>query len=211
MKRSLNKISKLLFVTGCVSLLACNIANAAPLVYDMEQPAVRSDFAQSNKVRLQGDVRFDVPTDQKITLSLRNTDVQQVLRMFADKAGLNIVFHESAKGTVTLDLVDVSLEDAFKMVMKMTNLTYVVKEKTMMVVGTSDAEKLNLTKDNLSIVPVKYADAAYIAHFLNTNVFALNQPGLSYGPIVTTNADKNELLVKYNDLEEVLIDIRGSL
>lgn len=195
MKRSFKNISKLMLVAGCVSVLGSNIADAAPLSYDLAEPAVRTEYNAPNKIRLEGDVRFDMAQGQKINLSLRNTDVQQVLRMFADKAGLNIVFHSSAQGTVTLDLVDVSLEDAFKMVMKMTNLTYVIKDKTMMVVATSDAEKLNLTKDNISILPVKYADAAYIAHFLNTNVFSLNSSGLSYGPIVTTNSERNELLI----------------
>ncbi len=196
MKRSLKNISKLMIITGCATVLASNItANAAPLVYDMSQPAVRTDYSSPNKIRLEGDINFNTMNDQKITLSLRDTDVQQVLRMFADKAGLNIVFHESATGTVTLDLVDVSLEDAFKMVMKMTNLTYVIKDKTMLVVSTASAEKLNLTKDNIAVLPVKYADAAYLAHFLNTNIFSLNAPGLSFGPIVTTNADRNELLI----------------
>ena len=196
MKRSLKNVSKMMLVTGCATLLASGLAvNAAPLVYDMSQPAVRTDYSSPNKIRLEGDVHFNTTNDQKITLSLRDTDVQQVLRMFADKAGLNIVFHSSATGTVTLDLVDVSLEDAFKMVMKMTDLTYVIKDKTMMVVSTASAEKLNLTKDNIEILPVKYADAAYIAHFLNTNIFSLNSPGLSYGPIVTTNSERNELLI----------------
>ncbi len=196
MKRSLGNISRLLLVTGCVSVLALNIAEAAPLVYDMSQPAVRTNTSTPNKIRLEGDIHFNEAAEgQKITLSLRNTDVQQVLRMFADKAGLNIVFHESATGNVTLDLVDVNLEDAFKMVMKMTNLTYVIKDKTILVVSTAEAENLNLTKDNIAVLPVKYADAAYIAQFLNTNIFSLNAPGLSYGPIVTTNADRNELLI----------------
>ncbi len=195
MKRNLQNISKLLLIAGCVSLAAYTTADAAPLSYDLDQTAVRTEYTNPNKIRLQGDVHFDNAAGQKINLSLRKTDVQQVLRMFADKAGLNIVFHESAVGTVTLDLVDVSLEDAFKMVMKMTDLTYVIKGKTMLVVSTSKAETLNLTKDNISILPVKYADAAYLAHFLNTNVFSLNQPGLSFGPIVITNAEKNELLI----------------
>lgn len=194
MERKIKNISKLLIVTGCVSVLAYNIAVAAPLVYDMEQPAVRTEYNTPNKINLTGNVNFN-DNGQLINLSLRNTDVQQVLRMFADKAGLNIVFHQSATGTVTLDLVDVKLEDAFKMVMKMTDLTYVIKDKTMLVVSTAKAETLNLTKDNISILPVKYADAAYLAHFLNTNIFGMNTPGLSYGPIVSTNAEKNELLI----------------
>ncbi len=196
MKRSLGNISRLLLVTGCVSVLALNASESAPLVYDMSQPSVRTDLSTPNKIRLEGDIHFnEAAAGQKINLSLRNTDVQQVLRMFADKAGLNIVFHESATGNVTLDLVDVSLEDAFKMVMKMTGLTYVIKDKTILVVSTAKAETLNLTKDNIAVLPVKYADAAYLAQFLNTNIFSLNAPGLSYGPIVTTNSDRNELLI----------------
>ncbi len=194
MKKKFKNISKLLIISGCVSVLAYNMAIAAPLVYDMGQPAVRTDYTTPNKINLAGNVNFN-DNGQLITLSLRNTDVQQVLRMFADKAGLNIVFHSSATGTVTLDLVDVKLEDAFKMVMKMTDLTYVIKDNTMLVVSTSKAESLNLTKDNIMVLPVKYSDAAYLAHFLNTNVFGLNTPGLSYGPIVSTNAEKNELLI----------------
>lgn len=197
MKKSFKKVTKLLLITGCVSVLAGTAGNAAPLTYDLDQnttPTVRTNYSAPNRIRLEGDVHFD-DHGQLINLSLRNTDVQQVLRMFADKAGLNIVFHSSANGTITMDLVDVSLEDAFKMVMKMCNLTYVIKDRTMMVVGISDAEKLNLTKDNIAILPVKYSDAAYIAQFLNTNIFSLNSPGLSYGPIVTTNAEKNELLI----------------
>ena len=194
MKKSLKNISRLLLITGCMSVLVSNIVVAAPQTYDMGTSDIRSNYALPNRIKLTGDVNFD-DHGQTITLSLRNTDVQQVLRMFADKAGLNIVFNDSAKGNVTLDLVDVTLEDAFKLVMKMCDLTYVIKDKTMLVVGTADAEKLNLTKDNITILPVKYIDAAYIANFLNSNVFSLNTPGLSYGPIVTTNADKNELLI----------------
>ncbi len=194
MKRSLKNISKLAMITGCVLMFANGMANSAPLVYDVNSPAIRTESSASNKIRLEGDVNFN-DYDQLVNLSLRNTDVQQVLRMFADKAGLNIVFHSSATGTVTLDLVDVTLENAFKMVMQMTNLTYVIKNKTMMVVATNEAQKLNITKDNVYILPVKYSDAVYIADFLNKNIFMLNAPGLSYGPIVTTNSERNELLI----------------
>ena len=95
-----------MFVAGCATLLAGNVTNAAPLEYDLGQADVRTDYEVQNKIKLAGDVNFD-DHGQLITLSLRGTDVQQVLRMFADKAGLNIIFHDSATGAVTLDLVDV--------------------------------------------------------------------------------------------------------
>ena len=65
---------------------------------------------------LSGDVQL-TQNNEKITLSLRDSDVKQVLRMFADKAGKNIVFHESVKGKITLDLVNMPINDAFALVL----------------------------------------------------------------------------------------------
>ena len=62
-----------------------------------------------------------IDTDSTITLSLRDSDVKQVLRMFADKAKMNIVFHNSVSGKVTLDLVDTQLNEAFDLEAISTN------------------------------------------------------------------------------------------
>ena len=43
----------------------------------------------------------------KISMSLRDSDVRQVLRMLADKAGMNIIMHDSVSGNVTL-IIEVS-------------------------------------------------------------------------------------------------------
>ena len=102
--------------------------------------------------------------NSKITLSLRDSDVKQVLRMFADKAGMNIVFHESAKGNITLDLVDVPLSTAFDMIMGITNLNYVVEDNTIFV-AKSDAKDFNMAKQDMTIVPVKYVSAGALAEF----------------------------------------------
>ena len=59
MKKSLKNISKLLLITGCVSVLASNIATAAPQTYDLETSELRSDYTLPNKIRLEGDISFD--------------------------------------------------------------------------------------------------------------------------------------------------------
>src|SRR5574344_730740 len=51
--------------------------------------------APQRAVKLEGDTIISAK-NPKISLSLRDADVKQVLRMFADKAGKNIVFHPSA-------------------------------------------------------------------------------------------------------------------
>ena len=74
-----------------------------------QKPILRD--TKLTQMKLEGDIQF-TRTNPKITLSLRDSDVQQVLRMFADKAGLNIMFHNSVPKDkkITLDLVNVPLK-----------------------------------------------------------------------------------------------------
>ena len=194
MKKGSRKLTKAILTASCLSLFMAGPINAAPLEYSLDSPFVRDEISSPDSIKLEGQILLQ-RNAQPITVSLRNSDVKQVLRMFADKAGLNIIIHDSVMGTVTLDLVNVTLEDAFKYVMKMNDLTYIINNKTMMVVAKSAAERLNLSKDNIDIIPVKYVDAGYVAQFLNTSIFNLNTPGLTYGPIVVTNPGKNELMI----------------
>lgn len=195
MKKGSRKLTNAILTASCLSLLMAGPINAAPLEYSLDSPFVRDEISSPDSIRLEGQILFQQNANKPITVSLRNSDVRQVLRMFADKAGLNIIIHDSVGGNVTLDLVNVSLEDAFKYVLRLNNLTYVINDKTMMVVAKDAAESVNLSKGNIDIIPVKYVDASYVAQFLNSSIFNLNTPGLSYGPIVVTNPAKNELMI----------------
>ena len=77
---------------------------------------------------LTGDINLTESNDT-ITLSLRDSDVKQVLRMFADKAGLNVVFHSSVSGKVTLDLVNTPINEAFGLVLQVASLNYYKQNK----------------------------------------------------------------------------------
>lgn len=157
------------------------------------KPVLRTNSSPT-MLKLEGDISFS-KANPKISLSLRNSDVMQVLRMFADKAGLNIVFHSSVSGTVTLDLVNVPLNEAFKLVMQITNLTYYIDNNTMVVASADAAQNMNLAKQDLMVLPVKYVDAAMLAEFLNKNIFSMNKPGLSNAQIAVTNPATNDLLI----------------
>ena len=74
--------------------------------YTADKPVLRG--SEPSVLDLYGKVSItnrNIP----INLSLRDSDVKQVLRMFADKAGLNIIFKADVSGTVTMDLVNVPL------------------------------------------------------------------------------------------------------
>lgn len=191
------------FVFSNASLAAFAMEDAGIIQYgETAKPVIRQEVAE-NTLRLKGDVSF---TDKNIpiSISLRDSDVKQVLRMFADKAGKNIIFHNSVNGTVTLDLVDVPLNSAFEMIMEISELNYVLDGNTIIIAraGTSD---FNLGKQEMTSIPVKYVGAAALADFLNKNIFAMKKPGLSDTDIIVTNPVTNELLVfgNKNDVEIV--------
>lgn len=155
------------------------------------KPALRDEGEYS--LKLKGDVSF-IKKNPLISISLRDSDVKQVLRMFADKAGMNIVFHNSVSGSVTLDLVDVPLDDAFNMVMEINDLNYVVDNKTI-IVAKAGTSGFNFAKQDMTLIPVKYISAAALADFLNKNIYGMHKPGFSDTDIVTTNPVTNELII----------------
>lgn len=198
LKKINGKIFKVLMVALCVASLSTNyIALAAPVAKmkaSVNTPNLRGSYSNPNNIKLEGDVALS-RGNQVISVSLRDSDVKQALRMFADKAGLNIIFHNSVGGKITLDLVNVTLNDAFKMIMQMSELTYVIDRDTIMVMSSAASKNIDISKENMSVIPVKYVDASALAYFLNTNIFSINKPGLSNDEIVVTNPIKNELLV----------------
>ena len=166
---------------------------------DVFSGAIGSSLDDNNQVhkpteniRLRGGASL---TDKNIpvTLSLRDSDVTQVLRMFADKAGLNIIFAQDVSGSVTMDLVDVPLNDAFELIMEMNQLYYLIDNNTLIVYTDPEGSTINMKE--MIAIPVKYIDALPMASFLNQNIFGLKKPGLSATYVATTNPRKNEVLI----------------
>lgn len=143
---------------------------------------------------LTGDVKL-TENDDTITLSLRDSDVKQVLRMFADKAGKNIVFHKTVMGKVTLDLVNTPINEAFNLVLQISGMNYYMQGNTMIVMSKLAPDNAAYSKQEMMVFPVKYVSAAKIADFLNKNVFAMQKPGMSNVEAATVNSATNELIV----------------
>jgi len=159
----------------------------------------------TTKVKLDAGVAI-TNSPNRITLSLRDSDVRQVLRMFADKAGVNVVFHSSVDGKVTLDLSNVTLNDAFLLVMKSCELTY-VKDGKNIIVSTIEASKdLGAGKQSLTVIPIKYVEAPSVAKFLNSNIFSSKMSGISNKQVVASNPRTNEILIFGTDSDAAVAE-----
>lgn len=182
-----------------VMLSALVITNSLPAFamgeyqgYDMARPAIRSNDVTSLDFRSE----LKIPNaDSIVNLSLRDADVTQVLRMFADQAGMNIIFADGVSGTVTMDLVDIPLSEALDLVVTTKNLFYDIQANTL-VVSTVDTS-LTMVNKSMTLIPVRYVNAAALASFMNANIFRRDgvNPGVSIKPAVTVNPATNELIV----------------
>lgn len=153
-----------------------------------------SPYTKSSALSLAGASTL-TDKDDTITLSLRDSDAKQVLRMFADKAGMNIVFHNSVSGKVTLDLVDTPINEAFNLVLQITGLNYYKQGNTMIVMAKGHTDNAAFSKQEMMVFPIKYVNAARIAEFLNRNVFSMKKAGMSGVDAATVNSATNELIV----------------
>ena len=128
-----------------------------------------------------------------ISLSLRDSDVKQVLRMFADKAGKNIIFKGNIDKKVTMDLVNIPLNAAFNMVMTATDLTYAIQDNTLLVSPAGSDSAVGMQE--MSVIPVKYVNAGAISEFLNKNIYTIKKPGMAGMEVASVNPATNELII----------------
>ena len=191
MKNSLSRK----IIAGLI-LTAFSFSNA--FVYAIE-PELRGIINDS--IKLKADVSI-TNSNELITLSLRDSDIRQVLRMFADKAGMNIMFDNSVNGVITLDLVNVPLNSAFEMILNMNKLNYYITNNTL-IIASSDAD-INLATQEIFTVPVKYISANDMAEFLNKSIFSKKKPGLSSKDVVQINPMTNELIIMGNKNDAII-------
>ena len=74
-------------------------------------------------------------TGEPISLNLKDADIKDVLRTFAQLTGLNMAIDPNVSGSVTVDFVDVPWDQALDLILRQNNLSYVL-EGNVMRVGT---------------------------------------------------------------------------
>jgi len=115
---------------------------------------------------------------EPISLNLKEADIKDVIRTFAELTGLNIAVDPGVTGSVTVDFVDVPWDQALDLILRQNNLTYVL-EGNVMRIGTIDRlaaevqasrrlaeeERLNVPLTTLSF-QLSYAKATEAANLL---------------------------------------------
>lgn len=199
--------SLMLTVFMASNTMGAGFAAGEYIGYNAGRPSIRSADAGST-VSLRSDLHL-LNGDTRVNLSLRDADVTQVLRMFADQAGMNIIFTPEVTGTVTLDLVDIPLEQAFNLVITSSKLYYDIQGSALIISTSENAVSLS-DRSQVTVLPVKYSNAAAVAHFINVNFFGSKDvkkanPGISAKSAVVANPITNEIIVAGTDSDVELV------
>ncbi|MEW5764779.1 MAG: type IV pilus secretin PilQ [Acidobacteriota bacterium] len=91
---------------------------------------------------------------EPISMSLKDADVKDVMRVFHDISKLNFVVHPSVQGKVTVDLENVPWDQAMDIVLKNNGLDYVYENNVIWVAPASEiarkfAEQQRMQKEKL--------------------------------------------------------------
>ncbi|MBV9068396.1 MAG: type IV pilus secretin PilQ [Acidobacteria bacterium] len=119
-----------------------------------------------------------VYTGEPLSLNLKDADIKDVLRTFAQLTGLNIAIDPTVTGSVTVDFVDVPWDQALEVILRQNSLAYVL-EGNVMRVGTaarlseeaesnrrlSEQERLNVALSTVGF-KLSYARANDVASLL---------------------------------------------
>ena len=117
-------------------------------------------------------------TGDPISLNLKDADIKDVLRTFAQLTGLNIAVDPQVTGSVTVDFVDVPWDQALDLILRQNGLSFVL-EGNVMRVGTverlaaetaatrrlAEEERLSVPTTTLSF-KLSYARAQDVANLL---------------------------------------------
>jgi len=165
---------------------------------------------------LQAEVTFSQPEKQKIVteekqkvvikqdsnlieyLEFREVDIKDVLRQLAKQYGLNIVFSESVKGPITVQLHDITIEEALDAIVSANGYVYTKKGNIYKVTTPQEAEKEGA---RTKVFKLNNADASKLKE-------ALKKVLSSQGSI-EADTRSNSLIV--TDIPSVLTKIEGMI
>ncbi len=93
--------------------------------------------------------------DKPISMSLKNADIQDALRMLAEQNNLNIIASDDVKGKITVKFSDVTVDEALASIVTINGFEYTRTENTIRVTTPEAAKKEPLTTEVFTLKNVK--------------------------------------------------------
>jgi type IV pilus assembly protein PilQ len=147
MKMSTNQGTMCLLAVAVILFLPCVVALTAEVANEGDPNAGKAEVLTTFEQRMQ----------KKISVDFRDTEIDDVIRIMAEQADVDVIKSPKVTGTVTAKLSNVPLEEALRNILAAQGYDYVMSKNMIRVAPsgeiTQEAEKL-VTK----IYRINYAD-----------------------------------------------------
>lgn len=109
---------------------------------------------------------------RKVTMSLHGISVQDALRALGKKGGFNVLIDESVTGSISVDLNNVTIQDALETIKSYGHLAYAIQGNNLMVADATSEKGQSFRKSTTRIFPLHNANARVVADILNNTIFS---------------------------------------
>jgi len=172
-------------ITKCLLMIAVLLLLPGAVLFAAVSAANESDANAGSKAEVL--TTLEQRMQKRISVDFRDTAIDDVIRIMAEQANVDVVKSPKVIGTVTAKLTNVPLEEALRNILASQGYDYVMSKNIIRVAPTGEiseeAEKL-MTK----IYRVNYADIKEVEKSLSKFV---SQRGA-----ITTNAGTSNIIVK---------------
>ncbi|MGE0705060.1 MAG: secretin N-terminal domain-containing protein [Vicinamibacterales bacterium] len=132
---------------------------------------------------------------EPLDLSFPNADLRQVLAFIASFAGINVTYDRDVTDRfVSVQLSSVTLEDALKHLMTMSQLSYkVLSERSIFVFPDTPAKHIQYDEQVIRTFYLSHGDPAELVTLLGA---VIRLPGIAVQPIIQANTASNTIVVR---------------
>lgn len=133
----------------------------------------------------------------RISLNLKDAEAVDVFRLIAEQNNLNILVSKDVKGTLSLRLSNITIQEAFDVILEATHSKMEIAGNIIKItpLGADDGEEPGEGATTVTeIITPTYANSDNVASVLNSYLTA-NGKITTFAPGNTTNANKRKMLI----------------
>lgn len=104
--------------------------------------------------------------DDKISLSLKQMEIESVMEMLARKYRINILLGDSVEGTVSLNLYDVSRDEAVRAIAEAAGFAVEKRRNAYFILPSEQVGRFSNGVTSVRRFPIHYADTESVAEML---------------------------------------------
>ena len=171
MKMSTNQVTQCLLVIAVLLLLPCTV------VFAEAAAATESDANAVSKVEVL--TTLEQRMQKRISVDFRDTAIDDVIRIMAEQASVDVVKSPKVTGTVTAKLSNVPLEEALRNILASQGYDYVMSKNMIRVAPTGEisqeAEKLVQKIYRLNYADIKETEKSLAKFVSQRGAITINQ------------------------------------